>query len=92
VTRYRIDKSPTAVAIQLTQIGGKHQQLIRAFQECAEGSCSCPTEEYDKVASMQISGDEDRIDIRLEAKPGSDFDARQIAYCLDHTLGAVDPK
>ena len=41
---------------------------------------------------MQISGDEDRIDIRLEAKPGSDFDARQIAYCLDHTLGAVDPK
>lgn len=88
---YLIGRSPTAVAIELTEIGGKQQQLLEAFQVCAEGRCSCPTDEYDKFASMQLSGDEDRIDIRLEAKPGRDFDARQIANCLDHTLAAVDP-
>ena len=38
---------------------------------------------------MQLSGDGNRIDISLKAKPGRDFDARQIAHCLDHTLGAV---
>ena len=86
-----IGRSPTSVAIELTEIGDKQQQLLEALQACAEGRCSCPTDEYDKVASIQLSGAEGRIDIRLEAKPGRDFDARQIANCLDHTLAAVDP-
>jgi hypothetical protein len=92
VTRYRIDKSSTAAAIQLTEVGGKRQQLLEAFQDCAEGHCSCPTTEYGKVASMQVEGDEDRIAIKLEAKPASDFSVSQIADCLAHTVASVEGK
>lgn len=92
MARYRIDKSPTAVAIQLTEVGGKQQQLLDVFQECAEGRCSCPTTEYEKVASMHVEGDEDRIDINLEPKPGTSLSVSQIANCLAHTVASVEGK
>jgi hypothetical protein len=86
VARYRINKTPTSVGIQVTQAGGTQHLLLKAFQECAEGRCSCPTNEYEKVASMQVDGSEDGIEITLEAKPGTDFDVAEIARCLDHTV------
>lgn len=92
MTRYRIDKTPTAARIELTEVGGKQQQLLEAFQECAEGHCSCPTTEYTKVASMQVESGSKGIDIRLESKPGTEFDTAQIANCLTHTVASVEGK
>ncbi len=50
------------------------------------GKRDCPTDEYDKLDSMQIEHDVDRISLQLKVKPGLDIDQAAVAACLDHTL------
>jgi len=86
VARYRMRKGRSGVSIELTDVAGQERELLEAFGECREGRCSCPTDEYLKVASMDVQSHDDRIDIRLEPKPGEDLDTSEIAACLDHTV------
>ena len=90
MARYRISRDASAVAIELTEVGGQSEQLIDAFAECAEGRCSCPTAEYEKLASLDVRPGEDEIALRLESKPGTTFDTAEIANCLDHTIGKIE--
>lgn len=83
---YRIEKKTAGVEIELSDVGDKREALLSAFNDCAEGRCSCPTNEYDKVASMTVAGGEDRIEIKLEAKPESEFQVSEITHCLAHTI------
>jgi hypothetical protein len=89
VTRYRIDEDEGVVSIELTDLAGRQDEMLEAFRECQEGRCTCPTEEYRKVASMDVDADRDRIAIRLSSKPGERLDSSEIDTCLDHTVGKV---
>jgi hypothetical protein len=40
---------------------------------------------------MDVQSHDDRIDIRLEPKPGEDLDTSEIAACLDHTVDTSRP-
>lgn len=86
MTDYRIDATGETVAIQITGVGERQGELLEAFGECAEGRCSCPTDEYEKVAAMDVKAGQDRIDIQLKAKPGTSLDTSEIEACLDHTV------
>lgn len=90
MTRFRIEKTASVVVIELTDVGDKRDALLSAFNECAEGRCSCPTTEYKKVASMQVENGADQIEIELEPKPGSDLYVSEIASCLAQTINAGD--
>ena len=87
MTNYTIDSDDTSVAIEITGVAGRQSELLAAFGECQEGRCSCPTNEYEKVETMEVQPTEDRIAIKLQAKPGTTFDAAEIAACLDYTVG-----
>ncbi len=89
MTQYEITDESPAVSIELTDVAGHQEELLEAFQECQEGICSCPTDEYQNVASMAVAADETRIAIRLEAKPGAKLDVSEIESCLDYTIGRV---
>ena len=89
MTQYEITDESPAVSIELTEVAGHQEELLEAFQECQEGICSCPTDEYQNVASMTVAADETRIAIRLEAKPGAKLDVTEIESCLDYTIGRV---
>lgn len=89
MTQYEITDESPAVSIELTDVAGHQEELLEAFQECQEGICSCPTDEYQNVASMTVAADETRIAIRLEAKPGAKLDVSEIESCLDYTIGRV---
>ena len=90
MARYRIEEQDTTVSIEVTELDGRQPQVLEAFQECQEGRCTCPTEEYRKVASMDVDGDDDRITIRLSSKPGERLDSSEINACLEHTIGKVE--
>lgn len=77
------------MSVELTGVAGHEAQLMATFGECQAGQCSCPTDEYQKLASMEVEQDKDRIRLRLEAKSGETFDASEIAACLDHTTAKV---
>ncbi len=86
MTQYEIKATEQAVAIEITGVGGRQDDLLEAFGECREGHCSCPTDEYAKVAAMDVRPGHDRIDIELRAKPGTLLDPKEIAACLDYTV------
>ncbi len=90
MTRYRIHEEASAIRVELTETGGHEQELLRAFEECRSGHCTCPTSEYQKLASMVVQHDPEHITLRLEAQPGTRFRASEITTCLDHTVTKLD--
>ncbi len=84
---YTIDADGDSVAIEITGVAGRQAELLEAFGECQGGQCSCPTNEYEKVAAMEVQPAGDRIAIRLTAKPGLTLDTAEIEACLDYTVG-----
>jgi len=90
MTQYKISNESSAVSIELTGVAGHQKDLLAAFQQCQEGTCSCPSDEYQNVASMTVDSDDSRVAIRLEAKPGAKLDVSEIESCLDYTIGPAE--
>lgn len=88
MTRYAIDQSADGLTIELVETGSSSEQLLAAFQECQEGRCDCPTDEYQKVSSLTVAseGATGAITVRLVPKPGQRFDESEIDACLQHTV------
>jgi len=93
MARYRIDEhDESKVLIEVAEIGENQDRLLEAFVECQAGQCSCPTNEYGKLESLEVEQGEDLIRVRLEPKPGEKLDMSQIAACLDYTTASIGPK
>ena len=43
------------LTVEVSEIAEQEEQLLKEFQACQEGRCSCPTEEYKKLESLEIS-------------------------------------
>jgi uncharacterized protein (UPF0212 family) len=91
MARYRIDEEESAVSIAVTEVGSHRDQLMEAFGDCQAGRCSCPRNEYEKLASIQVEQVGDVIRLRLEPKPGEKFNTSEIAACLDYTTAKASP-
>jgi hypothetical protein len=91
-TGYRIQEDESGLSVELDGAGGKKEELVQTFGECKEGQCSCPTDEYKKLASMDVEQSGDVIKLRLEARAGKKFDTSEIAACLDYTTQKVAGK
>lgn len=63
----------------------KQQALLAELEKCAAGTCSCPTPQYQKMSSINVSSDENGVTIDLTVKPGEEVDVSDIQKCLDHT-------
>ena len=86
---YKIAGQPGLLRIDVVGVAGKEQRLMASLRECKEGHCSCPTPEYDKVASMNIAPNDGTIRIDLKTKPGSTLHEDAVAKCLDFTLAQL---
>lgn len=81
----RIGSTDNGIQIDVTDLNGKKEQLLEAFQECSEGRCTCPTQEYQKVRSLAVVDSDDTIQISIKAKEGKEIDAAEIEKCLEYT-------
>ena len=87
MARYKIDQSDDGLTIRVTETGPGGDRLLAAFQECQEGRCDCPTDEYEKVATLSVESEgNDSITMRLVAKSGERFDESESDACLQHTI------
>jgi hypothetical protein len=82
---HEVGKRNDGLDIMITDVEGKEGQLLEAFQECQEGHCSCPTNEYKKLESLRVEVGDGKIDLRLTAKSGQALDEAEIERCLDYT-------
>jgi hypothetical protein len=90
MARYRIERDPEGIAIGLTGVAGRQKELLDAFEECQSGHCTCPTDEYQKMAGMDVASTDDEIVLRLAAKPGARFDPDEISACMDYTVSKIE--
>ena len=87
--KYKVKSTENEVSIEVTETKGKQEQLLQAFQECQEGRCTCPTQEYSKLASLEIESNEDTIKLKLKSKSDAKFDESEISKCLEYTKEKV---
>jgi hypothetical protein len=87
--KYRIDKHENGLDIRVDDAKDNQDKLMLAFQDCREGRCSCPTQEYKKLASLEIEQNDKGIQLRLKTKPGESFDQAEINRCLEYTAMRV---
>ncbi len=88
--KYRIDKAQDGIEIQVAELGDGQGKILAAFQACQEGRCTCPTDEYKKLESLDIQPGDDSLTLHLTPKAGQELDAAEIEKCLDHTRDQVE--
>lgn len=85
----KVKPTENGIQIDVKDLNGKKEQLLEAFQECSQGRCTCPTQEYEKVETLDILDSEDAIQLSIVSKPGTQIDAAEIEKCLEHTRKRV---
>jgi len=88
--KYTINEHDKGVDISVEDVKNKKEKLLGAFQECQEGRCSCPTEEYKKMESLEVEHDNQSIQLRLKSKHGVKIDKSEIEKCLEYTSKRVE--
>ena len=90
VMKYLINKKKDGLHITIDEVENKKDSLLKAFQECQEGRCSCPTEEYKKLESLEIEQNKDGIQLQLKALDGLMLDVNEIQKCMEYTTKKVE--
>lgn len=88
--KYKIDEHENGIDISIHDTKYNKEKLLEAFQECQEGRCSCPTEEYKKLDSLEIVNTEENISLHLKSKDGSIIDKEEINKCMEYTEKRVN--
>jgi hypothetical protein len=83
--RYEINEHEPDVEIHVSGAAGRSTQLLESMRECQAGHCGCPTDQYDKLAAIDVHADEEEITLRLHPLPGQRLDPEQLRACLDYT-------
>lgn len=81
----KIKPTEKGIEIEVTNLEGKKDQLLEAFEECKEGRCTCPTQEYQKVESVDIVEANESIQLSIKAKSDQKIDTAEIEKCLEYT-------
>jgi hypothetical protein len=84
-----IKTTENGIEIDVTELEGKKQELLEAFQECSEGRCTCPTQEYQKVEALEVVDADNAIQLSITAKPDQQIDTAEIEKCLEYTKKRV---
>ena len=89
MANYEVHEDAATVSIPVDGVDDERQEreLLEAFDECRGGRCTCPTDQYDKLESMQVERGDGAIRLTLEPKPGARFDTTELQACLEHTVG-----
>ncbi|MBP8101536.1 MAG: hypothetical protein KAY54_06570 [Burkholderiaceae bacterium] len=83
--KHQIEKTDEGIRISAEVGAEKRAAMLGELQKCASGTCACPTPQYDKVQSIEISAGTDGVSVDLKVKPGEVIDMADIERCLEHT-------
>ena len=91
MANFKVSETGTGLHVAVEQLGANKEEALKALHECAEGRCTCPTPQYDKMDAVAVMPGEDRIDITLTPKPGESIDRTAIDKCLEYTAAQLKP-
>ena len=75
------------IIVNINNIENKKDLILQNLNDCKEGRCSCPTNEYDKLNKLDIhvNTELNEIIVDLEPKLGQKIELSEIKKCLDYT-------
>ena len=74
-------QSGSSLVVNIDDVPDKNA-ILETIQGCADGSCACSTDEYQKIESMQIVPAANSIQLNIEVKVGEIIDPNCISECL----------
>jgi hypothetical protein len=74
----------TSLIVNIDNVKDK-QAILETIEGCADGSCVCSTDEYQKVETMQILSGPKSIQLNVQVKSGEVIDPNCISDCLNPT-------
>lgn len=86
---YKVDATANGLKVSATVPPEQQAKLLEEFGKCAAGTCSCPSTQYEKLASIEVKQTSEGVSVDLKAKTGENIDPDDIARCLDHTAGLL---
>ena len=87
--KHTIEQTDEGLRIRAAVGQDKQTALLDEFGKCAAGTCACPTPQYQKLESMQVSSQEGAVTVDLKVKIGEVVDVADIETCLDHTARLI---
>lgn len=87
----KIQQSARGIKIDISDTDRSERDLLKELTKCQSGTCSCPTNEYSKLDTMDIEESMGKITLRLKPKEGENFDVTEIEKCLAHTEKQIKP-
>lgn len=91
MANFKVSETGAGLHVAVEQLGANKEAALKALQECAEGRCTCPTPQYEKMQAIDVVPGQDRVDITLTPKPGESIDRQAIDKCLEYTAGHLKP-
>ena len=87
--KHSIEQTSEGLRIEASVTPGKQKELLEEFAKCAGGTCSCPTPQYEKVQSIDVTAQATGVTVNLKVKPGEAIDMADIERCLDNTAQRI---
>ena len=87
--KYEVHKTKEGVTIQAEAVGEQQMALLEEFGKCANGTCSCQSTEYKKIASLKTELSESGVTVKLTAKEGEVIDTDAVNHCLTSTVNKL---
>lgn len=75
------NQSGSSLVVNIEDVTDKNA-IMETIQSCADGSCACSTDDYQKVASIEILPGANSIQLNIEVKAGEVIDPNCISECL----------
>ena len=89
---FKVVASGDALRIGITGLGDRKPEVLNALQECAQGRCTCPTSQYEKLQSVDVTAGAEDIQVALVPKAGETIDREAIDRCLEYTAAQAARK
>lgn len=88
--RYEISEDHDEVVMTVTDVGVGAARLMESLQECQQGQCACPTDQYDRLDAIDVQAGDDDFTVRLRPRTGEVLDVQALHACMDYTVNRAD--
>lgn len=86
-----LEQRDDGIELSLSELAGREDKLLRAFEACRDGRCDCPMRRHQQLAGMDVAHGCGTITLRFYARDGEQFDIEAVGRCLGRTVGEKAP-
>ena len=89
-----LKKKDEHVIINISEIGDDKDLILKSLYDWKDGKCSCPTNEYEKLETLDINSDDNLQEIIVDLGPKKDerIAISDIENCLNYTASQISKK